>query len=159
MAKKKKEVKKQPKREKIPFSVIGSPEGIVGLVSTHTRGLTGLGMPEFLIDPFAFGTEGNRDKIIAAYTYLIKPQNRHKLDDVLSGETIKLDDMELITDPDVKNPTIYCLREVTPAFQAVQEAYCPEDGGIKPNMRFIQIWVYGDDFALEDMYYKDGVYW
>ena len=54
----------------------------------------------------------------------------------------------------------YCLREVSSNFEGVRCAYPSEDPETDlEGMRFIQIWVEGDDFALMDSYYRDGVRW
>ncbi len=41
---------------------------------THTHGLTNVGMPEFIMDPLAFGGEGNAGRINAAYDFFRKTE-------------------------------------------------------------------------------------
>jgi hypothetical protein len=42
----------------------------------------------------------------------------------------------------------------------VKQAYVIESAeDVDPAMRFIQIYVEGDDFALTDEYYKGGIKW
>ena len=126
---------------------------------THTHGLTELGMPEFLIDPFAFGVKQNSGLIGASYEYFIKPENSGKLNSIKNGEIVKLMDKDL---KENANPStiVYCYRRVYPEFEMVKQAYViesPED--VDPDMWFVQIYVEGDDFALTDDYYKGGIKW
>jgi hypothetical protein len=50
--------------------------------------------------------------------------------------------------------------EVPPTFEALNQAYLIEECGTDiSGMRFVQIWVDGDDFALTNDYYRGGVKW
>lgn len=140
-----------------PFIV----HGCVGMPAfpTHTHGLTEIGMPEFIMDPLAFGAKGNTSHINASYKFLSKPKNAHRLKAILNGKIIKLTDRDLIPGCNAHESYTYCYREVAPDFEAVKQAYIIPGGGLKPGMRFIQIWVEGDDFALTDEYYRGGVRW
>jgi hypothetical protein len=108
-------------------------------------------MPEIIIDPRAFGAEGNCKRINLIYEYLNKLENTSKLKDVKKGKTIKLTMKDLMNDYDEEEEYIYCLRKVPIDFEAVKLAYLND---IKPGMWFMQIYVEGDDFALTDEYYK-----
>ena len=108
-------------------------------------------MPEIIIDPRAFGAEGNCKRINLIYEYLNKLENTSKLKDVKEGKTIKLTMKDLTNDYDGEEEYIYCLRKVPIDFEAVKLAYLND---IEPGMWFMQIYVEGDDFSLTDEYYK-----
>jgi hypothetical protein len=141
-----------------PYEIEGCPD--LPAYPTHTHGLTEIGFPEFLINPTAFGPVGNARVINRAYDFFIKPENEENLKEILNGKTIKLTGKELRPESDGSDPNIYCFREVPPTFEAVNQAYLIEELGTDVSgMRFIQIYVEGDDFALLDEYYKGGVKW
>ena len=143
-----------PRTKDLPFIIHAAPlNDKCGLYPTHTHGLADIGMPEFIMDPLAFGLEGNADKIHRASSYF--KRNKKGLEIVLSGQTVKLPIRRIC--PKWKNAPNYklCFREVSPDFQAVKEAYDMRD--IAENMRFVKIYVDGDDFALTDDYYRGGV--
>jgi len=144
----------KPSQADLPFTIHTAPisDKENGLYPTHTHGLTDIGMPEFIMDPLAFGPEGNADKINSAYRYF--KRNKKGLEIVLSGKSVKLPIKVVI--PKWKNAPDYklCFREVTADFQAVKEAYLND---IDPGTRFVQIYVDGDNFALTDDYYRGGV--
>jgi hypothetical protein len=123
---------------------------------THTHGLTEIGMPEFIFDPLAFGADGNASRINKAFEFFMRPENDHLFRSILSGQIVKLTSGELHP-PAAAEPYVYSFREVAPDFQAVIEAYGPGISEFVPPMRFIQIWVDGDDHALTDEYYRGGV--
>lgn len=140
----------------LPFEIHGSSIEARFQFPTHTHGLHKIGLPEFFIDPLAFGPEQNSQRIFAAYDYFLKPGNNDKLDGILKGEVIELKSKEL--HPKAKDDSdVYCFREVSPDFEAVKMAYIVDDSDIDPDMRFVQIWVKGDDYALNDEYYKGGI--
>ena len=142
-----------------PFMIHADPLLESTSYPTHTHGLTEIGMPEFLMDPLAFGGKGNGQRINSAYRFFKKQNNASKLEAILNGQTIKLTGRQLDPKYMRDDPYVYCFREVTPEFEAVKEAY---GGGIAdffPRMRFIQIWVDGDDYVLMDDYYRGGVKW
>jgi hypothetical protein len=126
---------------------------------SHTHGLTKVGWPEFFIDPLAFGGIGNCQRINAIWKYLSKPENRHKLDEVLGGKIVEITDRDLLSEEELTHVDTYCLREVPRSFEGVKLAYPYEAEDISIPMRFVQIWVKGDDFALKDEYYEGGVKW
>ena len=126
---------------------------------THTHGLTEIGMPEFIMDPLTFGPIGNMHIINAAYEFLKERKNARYLKAIFNGKTIKLTATELRPKHFMDDPYTYCFREVHPQFEAVKQAYLIPDKGLEPGMRFIQIWVDGDDFALMDEYYRYGITW
>ena len=119
---------------------------------THTHGLTDIGMPEFVVDPLSFGGEGNAKLINNAYCYFMN--NMKELQAILNGATLKYP-INIIC-PKWQDDIIYtiCFRLVPASFEAVKLAY-PAD--VLPGMKFIQIWIDGDDFALTDEYYRGGV--
>jgi hypothetical protein len=128
------------------------------LYPTHTHGLTEIGMPEFIMDPLAFGGEGNAGRINCSFDFFMNPQNNQALQDILNGKVIKLP--ATVLSPNLKGePYTYCFREVPPEFEAVKLAYGYGVAYVIPRMRFIQIWVDGDDHVLMDAYYRDGVRW
>jgi len=124
---------------------------------THTHGLYELGLPEFIMDPLAFGGEGNAQRINSTYDYLIDPKNTQNLAAILNGQIVKLTGPQLDPRYMLDDPNVYCLREVSPHFEAVRLAYGIQASFLVPPMRVIQIWVDGDDFALTDEYYRGGV--
>lgn len=147
-------------RKKRPYEIHGCKD--MPAFPTHTHGLSDVGMPEFLIDPLAFGPVGNGQRINAVYDYLTKPRNKGKIEAIKNGQTLKLTmhDMHLKKFKAESRPHVYCLRRVTPDFEAVKQAYCiekPED--VDANAWYIQIYVEGDHFALTDEYYRGGVRW
>ena len=88
----------------------------------------------------------------------VTPQNNQLLQDILNGEIVKLP--AAVLNPNLKSePYTYCFREVPLEFEAVISAYGGGVADIIPRMRFIQIWVDGDDYVLMDAYYRDGVRW
>ena len=127
--------------------------------STHTHGLTELGMPEFLMDLLSFGADGTGSRIKWSYEYFVKPENVGKLDAIKNGETVKLSIIDL--KPDATPETyVYCYRRVYPELEMVKMAYAIESPtDVDPSMSFIQIYIEGDDFALKDDYYKGGIKW
>lgn len=162
MAKRKRKQRRKLRKAnkmKCPFIIHGDPLTGETAFPTHTHGLTEVGMPEFVMDPVAFGGEGNAQRINASYDYFIRSENAEKLEAILNGEIVKLTVKDLKPDKDYTEPYVYCYREVTPDFEAVKLAYVEDGPGIEPGMRFVQIWVEGDDFALEDDYYRGGVRW
>jgi hypothetical protein len=54
-----------------------------------------MGLPEFILDPLAFGGEGNAQRINSAYSYLTDPKNPGQLDAILNGQIIKSAGKEL----------------------------------------------------------------
>lgn len=148
---------KEPQEETVEYPFIIHADWMVEQTAfpTHTHGLAAIGMPEFFLDPAAFGPVGNSTKINLAYEFFSKPENAAKLQAVLRGEIVKLHSTDL--DPGIDEDYIFCFREVPHEFEGVKLTY-PDEIGIE-EMRFVQIWVEGDDYALEDDYYKGGVRW
>ena len=150
--------KKQKHGTKYPHTIhacVGMPA-----YATHSHGLTEMGIPEFIIDPCAFGPEGNGDIINRAFDFFVNPENHGKLKDISNGKTISLTGKDLRPETDDSDPNIYCFRKVPPTFEAVNQAYLIEELGTDvTGMKFIQIYVDGDDFALTDDYYRGGVKW
>ena len=130
---------------------------------THSHGMTALGMPEFMIDHLAFGADQNGALIGASYKYFTKPENTNKLKAIKNGETVKLKDEDLKPPSDHPDPYVYCYRRVYPEFEMVKKAYNIDDQNNRSDADqgawFVQIYVEGDDFALTDDYYKDGINW
>ena len=116
-----------------------------GTFPTHTHGLSLLKMPEFFINSHSFGASGNGHCINEAYEFCVKPKNKKLLQNVLKGEIIKQEKM-------FGDHTI-CFREVPSSFEGVKSAY---PHSMPSDTHYVQIWVDGDDFALEDEYYKRG---
>ena len=143
------------KSKKYPFIIHASPDKHMkccdcgcndsGTFPTHTHGLSLLKMPELFINSLSFGSSGNGYCINEAYEFCVKPKNKKLLQDVLKGEIIKQENM-------FGDYTI-CFREVPSSFEGVKSAY---PNSISSETRYVQIWVDGDDFALEDDYYKNG---
>ena len=144
-------------KSKYPFIVHGCKD--IPPFPTHTHGLTEIGWPEFIMDPLAFGPEGNGMRIVRAYEYFKRPVNIHILNSILQGKTVKVSGKDLGLKEDPRYLHVYCFREAPASFEAVNQAYCVKETGIDVSgMRFIQIYVEGDeDFALSDDYYKGGV--
>jgi hypothetical protein len=140
-----------------PYIIHACPP-TVDAYPTHTHGLTEIGMPEFIVDPLAFGPEGNAGLINDAYRYLSLPENAEILDSIMTGETITINSKTL--NPSSDGSYNFCFRRVGIDFEAVKQAYAGLDlGKIEDVISFIQIYVEGDDFALDDDYYKGGVAW
>ena len=142
-----------------PFNIHADPLQEDSAYPTHTHGLYDIGLPEFIMDPLSFGGRGNAQRINSAYRYLTDPKNSGQLNAILNGQVIKLTGKELDPKYMYKDPYVYCFREVSPSFEAVRLAYGIEVMFYVPKMRFIQIWVEGDDYALTDEYYRGGVKW
>ena len=126
---------------------------------THTHGLYNIGMPEFLMDPVAFGGKGNGQRINSAYSFFKVQKNAVKLLAILNGQTIKLTGPQLDPIYMQNDLYVYCFREVTVKFEAVKLAYGSGVAQAMTGIRFIQIYVEGDYFALQDWYYMGGVKW
>ena len=124
---------------------------------THTHGLTEMGMPEFIFDPLAFGAEGNAKRILDAYKYLSTPEKADELEDLRCGITVRLTVYDLVPEFTGDHSYTYCLRKVSPDFEGVKLAYYL--GEITSDMWFIQMYTEGDDYALRDEYYLNGVRW
>jgi len=140
-----------------PFTVDGSTDRPV--FPTHTHGMTEIGMPEFLMDPLAYGADGNADRIVWSYDYFMKPKNRNKLESIKKGQTVKLVIKDL-NPKATKDSSVYCYRRVYPEFEMVKQAYNFKDPSeADPKTWFVQIYIEGDDFALTDEYYRGGVTW
>ena len=138
-----------------PYIIHASPP-TVGAYPTHTHGLTEIGMPEFIVDPLAFGPQGNAQLINDLYLYLYRPENTDALDLIMKGETVTINSKEL--DPTRSDEYNICFRKVGIDFEAVKLAYEGLDlEEIADVISFIQIYVEGDNFALDDDYYKGGV--
>ena len=142
---------------KYPHIIHGCPN--LPALPTHTHGLTEVGMPEFIMDPFAFGAKGNAHCINSAYEFFKKRKNAGKLKAILNGKTVRLSDKALSPKYPADELFTYCFREVNLEFEAVKRAYLIPDAELTPGMRFIQIYIDGDDFALMDEYYRGGVRW
>ena len=141
-----------PSQDILPFIIHADPLLEATAFPTHTHGLTDVGMPEFFMDPFSFGGEGNGSRINNSYLYFTN--NMNELQTILNGEILKIP--VNIIEPKWRNAPLYtlCYREAADTFEGVKLAY-PE--GIEPRMQFVQIWVDGDFFALTDLYYLGGV--
>ena len=143
---------------KYPFIVEACED--IPAFPTHTHGLTEIGWPEFFIDSFAFGQQGNARRINHAYEYFKRPDNIDALRSILAGKTVKVTGKDLGLQEDPRDLHVYCFREAPYTFEAVKLAYPTEEGVdlSQLGMRFVQIYVEGDeDFALNDDYYKGGV--
>jgi len=149
--------KSKRKMSRYPFIIHADPLKESTSYPTHTHGLTNVGMPEFIMDPLAFGGEGNAGRINAAYDFFRKKKNAAKLKAILNGKTVKVKGKQLSPKPNNNDRYVYCFREVTPEFEAVKLSY--HDKEITENMQFIQIYVEGDDYVLMDDYYRGGVKW
>lgn len=60
-------------KSEYPFIVHACEE--IPAFPTHTHGLTEIGWPEFIMDPFAFGPSGNGMRINRAYEYFRRAEN------------------------------------------------------------------------------------
>lgn len=151
--------KSKPRKEKLPFIIHADSLQESTAMPSHTHGLTAINMPEMFMDPLSFGPKGTGSLIIHAYQYFSKPENQDKLEAILEGEIIKLESKDLSAGS-MGNYT-FCFREVSPDFEGVKLAYSSfnDEGGDIADPRIVQIWVEGDDFALEDDYYVGGVRW
>ena len=158
-AEQKKCIEELGKTDDLPFIIHACPPEEIPPFPAHTHGLTEMGMPEFIIDPYSFGPKGNCHLINAVFDYFAKPKNRDKMTEILDGKTIRLTSKDL--KPDSTEDYVYCLREVSHDFEAVKIAYPAGDnlGHDISNARVVQIWVEGDDYVLQDAYYKGGIMW
>jgi hypothetical protein len=157
-----KKTKKKTSRVKIgryPFIIHADPLKERTAYPTHTHGLYDIGMPEFVMDPVAFGGKGNGGRINCSYDYFKKPKNKAKLKSILNGKTLKLPGKQLCQKHLRNDPYTYCFREVSPEFEAVKLAYPGDIAAECPGIRLIQIYVEGDDYVLLDDYYRGGVRW
>lgn len=142
-------------KDLLPFETHASAREVVVQYPTHTHGLHEIGMPELFIDPHAYGPKGNNGLICSAYEYFAKQENKSKLDAILAGQAIELTVKDLGGKPECHD--VYCFRLVSPDFEGVKLAYAFAGKNIDPDIKFIQIWVKGDDFALNDEYYRGGI--
>ncbi len=142
-----------------PFTIHADPLKETTSYPTHTHGLYYIVMPEFFIDPLAFGGEDNAKRINSAYRFFMKKKNAVKMNAILNGKTIKLTGQQLDPKYMKMDPYVYCFREVSPKFEAVKLAYGSGIANECPGIRFIQIYVEGDDYVLMDDYYRGGVRW
>jgi len=148
-----------PEQRIYPYFIEAAPHWTnKPMYPTHTHGLTEIGMPEFLMDPLSFGGVGNGGRINYSFDFFMKPDNDHLLKKIMNGEIVKLPAAVLNQNLEGE-PYTYCYREVSPEFEAVKQAYGYDIARCRPEMRFIQIWVDGDDYALTDDYYRGGVTW
>ena len=124
---------------------------------THTHGLSDIGWPEFIMDPLAFGGEGNAGLINATYRHF--KNNMNDLQAVLNGSILKYPINTIAIG--WRDAPIYtiCFRLVPNTFEAVKEAYGDGVVDVVPAIEFIQIWIDGDYFTLTDEYYRGGVKW
>ena len=141
-----------------PFLIHANPLIEATAFPTHTHGLNAKGWPEFIIDPFCYGPEGNGSRINEAYDYFKKPRRRKFLNSIMKGETLEIRIDKLTKNWDGESYPI-CFRLVPNTFEAVKQAYDPNGYGVDPDLVVVQIYVKGDDFALTDEYYKGGVTW
>jgi hypothetical protein len=143
---------KTRKTEELPFIIHADPLLEETAFPTHTHGLTEIGWPEFFMDPLSFGGEGNGSRINNSYLYFTN--NMDELQRILNGEIIKIP--VNVIEPKWQGAPIYtlCYREAPASFEGVKLAY---PYSIESGMRFVQIWVDGDYFALTDLYYLGGV--
>ena len=156
---KKKKKKSTLKIGRYPFIIhADSLKGSTAFPS-HSHGLYDIGFPEFFIDPVAFGGKGNAGRINFSYDYFKKPKNKAKLESILNGKTLKLTGTQLCRKHLRNDPYVYCYREVQPTFEAVKLAYGSGVAAAYPGIKFIQIYVEGDNYVLMDDYYRGGVRW
>ncbi|MBT6340372.1 MAG: hypothetical protein HOJ48_13855, partial [Desulfobacula sp.] len=85
-----KESKFKLKYGKYPFIVHIDPLQEGTAYPTHSHGLNDKGWPEFMIDPLAFGPEGNGSHINAAYDYFKKSRRKKILHKILKGVTVEV---------------------------------------------------------------------
>ena len=157
--KKRKNRGKKMRIGRYPFTIHADPLKESTAYPTHTHGLYDIGFPEFFMDPVAFGGKGNAGRIYCSYDYFKKPKNKVKLKSILNGQTLKLTGRQLSRKRLSNDPYTYCFREVPPEFEAVKLAYGSGIGDANPGIKFIQIYVDGDDHVLMDEYYRGGVRW
>jgi hypothetical protein len=156
---KKKKKKSTLKIGRYPFIIhADSLKGSTAFPS-HSHGLYDIGFPEFFIDPVAFGGAGNGGRINCSYDYFKKQKNRVKLNSILNGQTLKLVGPQLCRKHLRTDPYTYCFREVPPTFEAVKLTYGSDVVATYPGIKFVQIYVEGDDYVLLDDYYRGGVRW
>ena len=144
---------------KYPFLIHGDALQENTAFPTHTHGLNTKGWPEFMMDPLAFGSNGNGSRINAAYDYFKKPRRKKILDRIMKGETVEIPINKL--HKKWNEPPYYtiCFRLVPNTFEAVKLAYDPNNEGVDPDLVVVQIYVKGDDYVLEGGYYEGGVTW
>ncbi len=130
----------------VPF-IVHNCLPTAGSFPSHTHGLTAFGEPEFFVNMRCFGPVHIPGFMSNGVALNIIYQELEKNPDlksrVLDGETVEINPFD----------RILCLREVDASFAAVQIAY---DGFEFEGMKFIQLYVKGDDFALTDEYYLAG---
>jgi len=143
--------------QKFPFIIHSCILQGPDIFCSHTHGLNKIGHPEFLMDPLAFGPEGNAHRINYSYLFFNKPQNKHLLQDVLNGKIVKLTMKDLNPTRKDARPYVYCYRLVNPSFEALKLAYKTNIAPLPPTMQIVQIWVEGDNFAITDAYYAGGI--
>jgi len=128
------------------------------ITPAHTHGLAEMGLPEFLIDPFSTPYKRKLAVIESSIKYFCKKENESRLNDILNNQTVKVKEIDLLPEPDRKNPYVFCYRRVHPSFEMVKQAYdIASEEDVNLEMTFVQIYVEGREWVLTDIYYEGGV--
>ena len=144
------------KNNKFPYIIHASSDA-QKLFPTHTHGLSDIDMPELLIDPLAILGPDCGMMINDIYLYLSNPKNSEALNSILNGETVTINSKDLCSCwSGFQN---MCFRKVSSEFEAVKLAYQEVKQSTMQKMQFIQIYIEGEEFVLDDDYYKDGNMW
>lgn len=146
--------------KKYPFTIHADPELKIGVQPTHTHGLNDIGWPEFMIDPLAFGGYENARRINAAYSYFKRPNKKKLLQRILNGKMVERTEAQLMGKYAGKADRVLCFRKAPDLFLGLITAYPFDDyEGLDLQLGVIQIYVKGDDFALTNEYYANGIIW
>jgi len=85
-----KKIKFNKRHDKYPFFIHADPLCETTAYSTHSHGLNDHGFPEFMIDPLAYGANGNASRINEAYDYFKRFRRKKILNRILKGKTIEI---------------------------------------------------------------------
>lgn len=138
-----------------------------GLFPTHTHGLDKLGYPEIFIDPLAFGKYNAtiinnvyKSIINNVYKYLSGSSKKDLMQDLLDRKVLEVEinklDKDFLFMAGKCKDLIICIRIVYSDFEAVKLAY---GNKVPIETPFIQLYVLGDDYVLNNEYYYNGVTW
>jgi hypothetical protein len=120
--------------------------------ATHTHGLNGIGLPEFILNRRSFDFVDSAFIINCSYDYFTKPENSSLILEISNGEIVKIRSGDLV--PGMDDSLTLCYRMVPSSFAAVAIAYETDDDEFDfQKLKVIQIWVDGDDYALTNKYY------
>lgn len=138
------------KNNEFPYIIHACADDYISF-PTHTHGLSEIGLPELFIDPYNFSQEWNSHLINDSFSYLTHPEKTDLIPLILEGETVVVKHKTLNPLGPAKDLNI-CFRVVTHEFDEVERAYDGVEINELAEMRFIKIYIEGDDFDFDAVY-------